>query len=104
MHRPQNIEKVLRKYPIEDVWGIGFRFGSVAEKLDAAAIVAREFAADTGFLQFIHSLLGGRSWHWSMIVAKSICRRYVRRNLYRVPSFHAVIDCWTFEKRSLLLH
>ena len=59
MHRPQNIEKVLRKYPIEDVWGIGFRFGSVAEKLDAAAIVAREFAADASFLQFIHSLLGG---------------------------------------------
>ena len=23
MHRPQDIEKVLRKYPIEDVWGIG---------------------------------------------------------------------------------
>ena len=25
MHRPQDIEKVLRKYPIEDVWGIGRR-------------------------------------------------------------------------------
>ena len=35
----------------------GFRFGSAAEKLDAAAIVAREFAADTGFLQFIHSFI-----------------------------------------------
>lgn len=23
MHRPQDIEKVLKKYPIEDVWGIG---------------------------------------------------------------------------------
>jgi DNA polymerase V len=23
MHRPEDIEKVLRKYPIEDVWGIG---------------------------------------------------------------------------------
>ena len=23
MHRPQDIEKVLRKFPIEDVWGIG---------------------------------------------------------------------------------
>ena len=23
MHRPQDIEKVLRKYPIEDVWGVG---------------------------------------------------------------------------------
>ena len=26
MHRPQDIEKVLRKFPIEDVWGIGRRF------------------------------------------------------------------------------
>ncbi len=25
MHRPEDIEKVLRKYPIEDVWGIGRR-------------------------------------------------------------------------------
>ena len=25
MHRPQDIDKVLRKYPIEDVWGIGRR-------------------------------------------------------------------------------
>ena len=25
MHRPQDIEKVLRNYPIEDVWGIGRR-------------------------------------------------------------------------------
>lgn len=26
MHRPQDVEKVLRKFPIEDVWGIGRRF------------------------------------------------------------------------------
>lgn len=26
MHRPQDIEKVLRKFPIEDVWGVGRRF------------------------------------------------------------------------------
>lgn len=25
MHRPQDVEKVLRKFPIEDVWGIGRR-------------------------------------------------------------------------------
>ena len=36
-----------------------FRFWSVAEKLNAAPIVACEFAADAGFLQFIHSLLCG---------------------------------------------
>ena len=26
MHRPQDMEKVLRKFPIEDVWGIGRRY------------------------------------------------------------------------------
>lgn len=36
-----------------------FRFGCVAEKLDAATIVACEFATDAGFLQFIYSFLCG---------------------------------------------
>lgn len=35
MHRPQDIEKVLRRYPIEDVWGIGRRS---AAKLQARYI------------------------------------------------------------------
>lgn len=35
MHRPQDIEKVLRKYPIEDVWGIGRRS---APKLNAIGV------------------------------------------------------------------
>ena len=35
MHRPQDIEKVLRKYPIEDVWGIGRRS---APKLKAMGV------------------------------------------------------------------
>lgn len=35
MHRPQDIEKVLRKYPIEDVWGIGRKS---AQKLHSAGI------------------------------------------------------------------
>ena len=35
MHRPEDIEKVLRKYPIEDVWGIGRRS---APKLKAMGI------------------------------------------------------------------
>lgn len=29
MHRPQDIEKVLRKFPIEDVWGVGRRFAKM---------------------------------------------------------------------------
>lgn len=29
MHRPEDIEKVLKKFPIEDVWGIGRRFSAM---------------------------------------------------------------------------
>lgn len=29
MHRPQDIEKVLRRYPVEDVWGIGPKYGDM---------------------------------------------------------------------------
>ena len=29
MHRPQDVEKVLRKFPIEDVWGVGRRFSTL---------------------------------------------------------------------------
>ena len=35
MYRPQDIEKVLRKYPIEDVWGIGRK---TAQKLHAIGV------------------------------------------------------------------
>ena len=35
MHRPEDIEKVLRKYPIEDVWGIGRK---TAPKLKAMGV------------------------------------------------------------------
>ena len=35
MHRPEDIEKVLRKFPIEDVWGIGRRS---APKLKAMGV------------------------------------------------------------------
>jgi len=31
MHRPQDIEKVLRKFPIEEVWGIGRRWASLLQ-------------------------------------------------------------------------
>lgn len=29
MHRPEDVEKVLKKFPIEDVWGIGRRFSAM---------------------------------------------------------------------------
>lgn len=31
MHRPQDIEKVLRKFPIEDVWGVGRRWAKLLQ-------------------------------------------------------------------------
>lgn len=31
MHRPRNIEKVLRKFPIEDVWGAGRRYAKMLQ-------------------------------------------------------------------------
>ena len=31
MHRPQDIEKVLRKFPIEDVWGLGRRSSAMLQ-------------------------------------------------------------------------
>lgn len=54
MHRPQDIEKVLRKYPIEDVWGIGRRS---APKLQANGIyTAYDFVRLPEFI--IKSMLG----------------------------------------------
>ena len=54
MHRPQDIEKVLRKFPIEDVWGIGRRS---APKLQERGVnTAYDFTQMSE--NIIHSLLG----------------------------------------------
>lgn len=34
MYRPQDIEKVLRKFPIEDVWGVGRRWAKMLEGMN----------------------------------------------------------------------
>ena len=38
MHRPEDIEKVLRKFPVEDVWGVGPRYAKMlrAHGIDTA--------------------------------------------------------------------
>ena len=54
MHRPQDIEKVLRKFPIEDVWGIGRR--SVPKLRERGVSTAYDFTQMPEYL--IHSLLG----------------------------------------------
>ena len=61
MHRPQDIEKVLRKYPIEDVWGIGRRS---VPKLKAKGVnTAYEFTQlPEGVVQNMFGITGVRTW------------------------------------------
>ena len=61
MHRPQDIEKVLRKFPIEDVWGIGRRTAAKLHSMDVRTaweyIQLPEYAVRKMF-----SLPGLRTW------------------------------------------
>ena len=61
MHRPQDIEKVLRKLPIEDVWGIGRR---TAPKLKARGVnTAYEFTQmPEGVVRMMLGIGGVRTW------------------------------------------
>ena len=61
MHRPQDIEKVLRKYPIEDVWGIGRRS---APKLKAMGInTAYDYTQlSENFVRSMSGITGVRTW------------------------------------------
>ena len=61
MHRPQDIEKVLRKYPIEDVWGIGRRS---APKLKALGInTAYDYTQlSENFVRSMSGITGVRTW------------------------------------------
>lgn len=54
MHRPQDIEKVLRKFPIEDVWGIGRR--SAPKLKDRGVHTAYDFTQLPE--NIVHSMLG----------------------------------------------
>ena len=61
MHRAQDIEKVLRKFPIEDVWGIGRK---TARKLhDRNISTAWEFTQmDEGLVRGMFGIVGLRTW------------------------------------------
>lgn len=61
MHRPQDIEKVLRKFPIEDVWGIGRR---TAPTLKARGVnTAYEFTQmPEGVVRMMLGIGGVRTW------------------------------------------
>ncbi len=62
MHRPQDIEKVLRKYPIEDVWGIGRR---TAPKLkDRGIMTAYDFTQmSESAVRHMSGIAGVRTWN-----------------------------------------
>lgn len=62
MHRPQDIEKVLRKFPIEDVWGIGRRS---APKLKAIGVsTAYDFTQlPQARVQSMFGVAGLRTWN-----------------------------------------
>ena len=61
MHRPQDIEKVLRKYPIEDVWGIGRR--SAAKLHERYVKTAYEFTQMPEIaVQKLMGITGVRTW------------------------------------------
>lgn len=61
MHRPQDIEKVLRKFPIEDVWGIGRR---TSAKLHAMGIkTAWDYTQlEENAVRKIFGVTGVRTW------------------------------------------
>lgn len=61
MHSPQDIEKVLRKFPIEDVWGIGRR--SAAKLKQKGLNTAYEFTQlQEKNVQSIFGITGVRTW------------------------------------------
>lgn len=62
MHRPQDIETVLKKYPIGDVWGIGRKY---AKMLNAAGITtAYDFTQrQPEWIRQKMSIIGVRTWN-----------------------------------------
>lgn len=61
MHRPEDIEKVLRKFPIGDVWGIGRRY---RRKLSDCGInTAYDFTQlSSEWVQALMGITGVRTW------------------------------------------
>ena len=61
MHRPQDIEKVLRKFPIENVWGIGRK--SVQKLQERGIRTAYEFTQmNEGVVRNLMGIVGIRTW------------------------------------------
>lgn len=61
MHRPEDIEKVLRKFPIEDVWGIGRK--SARKLRERYIYTAWDFAQqEEGVVRSLLGVTGARTW------------------------------------------
>ena len=61
MHRPQDIEKVLRKFPIDDVWGIGRR--TTAKLLEMSVKTAWDYTQLPELaVRKLFGLTGLRTW------------------------------------------
>ena len=61
MHRSQDIEKVLRKFPVEDVWGIGRR--SVAKLKQRGVNTAYDYTQlPESTIQALFGITGVRTW------------------------------------------
>ncbi|MBQ2026094.1 MAG: Y-family DNA polymerase [Paludibacteraceae bacterium] len=61
MHRPQDIEKVLRKYPIEDVWGIGRRTCAKLKLLGVSTAYQFSLLAEEK-VRNLFGITGVRTW------------------------------------------
>lgn len=61
MHRPQDVEKVLRRFPIEDVWGIGRRFAALLHNRN----IMTAYAFSQQSVDWVQSLMhigGVKTW------------------------------------------
>lgn len=61
MHRPQDIQKVLSKFPIEDVWGIGRRFSTMLKSRNI--LTASDFTKQSvDWVQSLMHIGGVKTW------------------------------------------
>lgn len=61
MHRPEDIRKVLSKFPLRDVWGIGRRYGKAFDQMQI--LTAQQFVElDKQWVQGRMGITGVRTW------------------------------------------
>lgn len=61
MHRPEDVNKVLSTFPVQDVWGIGRRHGKMLQS--AGIVTAGQFVqAQEGWIRHRMGVTGLRTW------------------------------------------